>query len=157
MVVDDKEKLLYILLSDSSIHSINIQGSHYSPIQRYNSSDLESIHLIPSTESKHINLMAVTNKGDRFYFACKNKSIDLIHTRPAPPLPGSLLFNQFTKETCDLSFYNHGVFSAILSKSDRKHLVFTSSNLIRDLDLKLVSLFIIEDEQQKKKLMLFYG
>lgn len=144
MVVDDKEKFIYFLLSDSSIHSVNIQGSGYLPIQRHNATNLESIHLIPKTESNHINLMAISNKGDRLYFSCKDKKIDLVYTRPSPPLPGSLLFNDLTKETSELSFYNHGVFAAVLGKSKRTYLVMTNANSIRDADSTPVSSIINE-------------
>ncbi|KAI8054730.1 Nup133 N terminal like-domain-containing protein [Thamnidium elegans] len=132
MVVDNDEKFLFLLLSDSSIHSVNIQGSSYLPIQRYNATNLESIHLISKTESKQINLMAVSSKGERLYFSCKNKTIDLIYTRSYPPLPGSLLFNNLTNELCELSYYNHGVFAAVLVKSEKKYLLFTTANSIRD-------------------------
>lgn len=132
MVVDNDEKFLFLLLSDSSIHSVNIQGSSYLPIQRYNAANLESIHLISKTESKQISLMAVSSKGERLYFSCKDKTIDLIYTRSSPPLPGSLLFNNLTNELCELSYYNHGVLAAVLVKSEKKYLLFTTANSIRD-------------------------
>lgn len=132
--MDDDQEFLYYLLSDSSIHSVEIGGSVYLPNQRYNGVHLESLHLIPKTESTKVNLMAISNKGDRLYFSCKDKKIDLIYTRASPPLPGSLLFNDLTKETCDLSFYNHGVFAAVLGKSKRSYLVMTNANSIPDVN-----------------------
>lgn len=132
MAMDKENELLFMLLKDSSIHSVNIQGSQYLPIQRAHATNLESIHYISPLESNVINLMAVSNKGDRLYYSAKGNNIDLIHTRSAPPLPGSLLFNSLTNETSDLSMYNFGIFATILSKSEKKYLVFTSANSIED-------------------------
>ncbi|KAI7879864.1 Nup133 N terminal like-domain-containing protein, partial [Mucor mucedo] len=132
LVVDNDQEFLYYLLNDSSIHSVDIGGSVYLPNQRFNGAQLESLHLIPKSESTKVNLMAISNKGERLYFSCKDKKIDLIYTRTSPPLPGSLLFNDLTKETCDLSFYNHGVFAAVLGKSKRSYLVMTNANSIPD-------------------------
>jgi hypothetical protein len=150
MAIDKDKDLLFLLLEDSSIHSVNIQGSQYLPIQRTFAQNLESIRYIPSHESKLINLMAVSNKGDRLYYSSKEKSIDLIHTSLAPPLPGSLLFNSLTKESVDLSFYNYGIFAAILSKSEKKFLVFTSANSVEEPESKRVSR--IEFWMKKKKM-----
>lgn len=142
MAMDKENEFLFILLKDSSIHSINIQGSQYLPVQRIYANNLESIHYISSQESNIINLMAVSNKGDRLYYSAKGKSIDLIHTRNAPPLPGSLLFNSLTNESSNLSMYNFGIFATILSKSEKKHLVFTSANSIEESESQRVSLII---------------
>lgn len=137
IVVDDHTKLLYILKADSSIHTVNIQ-TNYQPMAAYKydttqGTTLEFIHHVPSTESKEYNLMAVSNKGDHMYFHCQGAVIELKHTRPAPTsLPGSLLLNQFTQQTCDLSFYNDGIFAATLAKSERKYLVLTAGGLISD-------------------------
>jgi hypothetical protein len=140
MTIDKEKELLFLLLNDSSIHSVNIQGSQYLPIQRTFAQNLESIHHIPSHESKIINLMAVSNKGDRLYYSSKDKTIDLIHTSLAPPLPGSLIFNSLTTESSELSFYNYGIFAAILNKSEKRYLVFTSANSVDEAGSKRVSL-----------------
>lgn len=141
MVVDNKQEFLYYLLTDSSIHSVDIQGSVYLPNERYMGTQLESLHLIPRTESTKVNLMAISNKGERLYFVCKDKKIELVYTRSAPPLPGSLLFNELTNQTCNLSFYNHGVFAAVLNKSKKAYLVMTNANSIQDKDETPVSFF----------------
>jgi hypothetical protein len=140
MVVDDFTKVLFILLKDSSIHTVDIAGSNYLPIARHehntaNGNTLESLHPVPEMESKQLNLIAVSNKGERLYFYSdtKKKRVEHKYTIPPPPtLPGSLLFNNFAEQTCQKSFYDHGIFAAALSKSERKFLVLTGANLVKD-------------------------
>lgn len=140
IVLDDDAKLLYLLLEDASIHLVNIQGSQYLPLSRYRGSKLESIHLIPSSESKQLDLMAVANNGDRLYFVYQQPDIVYKYKRSAPPLPGSILFNKLSNEKTELSFYRLGVFIASLCKSDSKYLVLISANAIETSESQHVSL-----------------
>jgi hypothetical protein len=140
MVLDDEAKLLYMLLEDASIHLVNVQGSQYLPLSRYKGTKLASIHLIPSSESKQLNLMAVAHNGDRLYFTYQKPNIIYKYTLPAPPLPGHLMFNQLTSEKSELSFYQPGVFITSLCKSEVRYIVFTSANAIETSESQHVSL-----------------
>lgn len=165
LVLDDADNLLYMLLSDSSIHVAAIEGIRYAPLQRYMGENLESIHLVQDT--KKPSIMAVAKNGDRLFFQNEYPDIKLIFTRSAPPLPGSILFNNLTDQHADLSFYQQGIFASVLSKSEKHYLVLTNisfasvvdSNpvLVEDLyhgllDSKVWS--IIEEGQRQNKFKL---
>ncbi|KAI8371920.1 Nup133 N terminal like-domain-containing protein [Blakeslea trispora] len=125
-----KNDILYVLQDDSTIHAVNIKGSLYAPMQRYSGSDLASIHTVPNTESTRLHLMAVSEKGDRLYFRYQHPDFILVHTRPAPPLPGSYLFNALSQEQAKTAFYQQGTFSAVLSKAGKEFLVWICSDAI---------------------------
>lgn len=148
IALDDDEKLLYLLLADASIHVVSVQGSHYLPLSRYIGSKLEYIHLIPTSESKELGLMAVANNGDRHYFAYQKPNIIYKYKRPAPPLPGSIFFNKLSNEKIEQCFYRFGVFITSLCKSESKYLVFVSANAVETTESQHVSM---STEKKKKK------
>ncbi|KAI8994780.1 Nup133 N terminal like-domain-containing protein [Pilobolus umbonatus] len=130
MLLDNPQKILYILYDDSSIQSINVQGTQFVLNYQYKGTHLDSIHLIPPTELSNINFMAVTSSGNRRFFNSTRQSMTLIHTRIAPPLPGHLLFNNLTEESVDLSFYSYNIYAAVLSKSNKKYFIMLSTDHI---------------------------
>jgi hypothetical protein len=141
IIVCERTKSLILLLKTSSIHIVDIEGNNYLSVARYdydteeNGNTLQSLHPVTDVESNEVNFMAVSNKGDRLYF--KNdmaaKTVELKHTiAPPSTLPGALFFNNFTEQSCDKSFYDHGVFVTALSKSERKHLVLSIATLVKD-------------------------
>ncbi|RCH91051.1 hypothetical protein CU098_004065, partial [Rhizopus stolonifer] len=121
---------LFVLQSDSSIHAVNIKGTLYSPVHRFEGSNLASIHVVPPTESSIVRIMAVSEKGDRHYLKYQYPEFTLYHTRSAPSLAGSLLFNGLMKEETEVSFYQQGVFGAVLSKSEKQFLIWSCPHLI---------------------------
>ncbi|KAI9484117.1 MAG: Nup133 N terminal like-domain-containing protein [Benjaminiella poitrasii] len=129
--VNNQEKILYLLLSDSSIHVVNICGDQYLSQERYVGKQLATIHLISLPHLKETRLMAVADNGDRFFFTCSSPNITLEYTCTSPPLPGSLIFNKMTNEQTELAFYNNGVFAAILCKSESKYFILTGSNVTK--------------------------
>ncbi|KAL9555419.1 hypothetical protein MBANPS3_002359 [Mucor bainieri] len=145
LVLDEASELLYMLLSDSSIHVAQVRGTTYSLLKRYESQNLESIHLVHDT--KKPCLMAVASNGDRLFLQNENLDIQLIFTRPAPPLPGSLLFNDLTDQHADLSYYRQGVFAAVLAKSEKSYFVLTSTSVASVNESKPV---LVEDFYYEK-------
>ncbi|KAL7335024.1 hypothetical protein PS15p_200566 [Mucor circinelloides] len=145
LVLDEAGELLYMLLSDSSIHVAQIRGTTYSLLKRYESQNLESIQLVQDT--KKPCLMAVAKNGDRMFLQSENLDIQLVFTRPAPPLPGSILFNGLTDQHAYLSFYRQGIFASVLSKSERKYFVLTSTSFASIKDSKPV---LVEDFYYEK-------
>ncbi|KAL0136245.1 hypothetical protein V8B55DRAFT_1537705 [Mucor lusitanicus] len=127
LVLDEAGELLYMLLSDSSIHVAQIRGTTYSLLNRYESQHLESIHLVQDT--KKPCLMAVANNGDRLFLQNENLDIQLIFTRPAPPLPESILSNNSTDQHADLCYYQQGIFAAVLAKSEKQYFVLTNTSV----------------------------
>ena len=140
MILDNQHKILYLLCGDSTIQSINIQGSQFTMNCQYKGTSIESIHLIPPTEIKNVNFMAVSSRGHRQYFYCTRQSITLIHTRLPPALPGHLLFNHLTEERINTAYYNYGIFGAVLSKSDKKFFMLLSTDLIHIPNEELVKI-----------------
>ncbi|KAI8643851.1 hypothetical protein BD408DRAFT_442321 [Parasitella parasitica] len=145
LALDEAEDLLYVLLSDSSIHVASIGGVRYVPLQRYMGRDLESICLVQDT--KKPSLMAVAKNGDRLYFQYEYPNIKLKFTRSAPPLPGSILFNDLTDQHANLSFYQQGIFASIFSKSEKHYLVLTGTNFASVEETKPV---LVEDVYYKQ-------
>lgn len=145
LVLDEANNLLYMLLSDSSIHVAKINGICYTPLQRYMGENLESIHLVQDT--KRPSIMAVAKNGDRLFFQNEFPDIKLKFTRSAPPLPGSLLFNNLTEQHADLSFYNQGIFASVLSKAEKRYFVLTGTSFASLVDSKPVLLEDLYCEQ----------
>ncbi|GAN06654.1 hypothetical protein MAM1_0131c06141 [Mucor ambiguus] len=145
LVLDEAEELLYMLLSDSSIHVAQIRGTTYSLLKRYESQHLESILLVQ--DAKKPCLMAVAGNGDRLFLQNENLDIQLIFTRPAPPLPGSILFNNLTDQHADLCYYQQGLFAAVLAKSEKKYFVLTSTSVASVKESKPV---LVEDFYYEK-------
>ncbi|KAK4510896.1 uncharacterized protein ATC70_000005 [Mucor velutinosus] len=145
LVLDEAGELLYMLLSDSSIHVAQIRGTTYSLLKRYESQHLESIHLVQDT--KKPCLMAVANNGDRLFLQNESLDIQLIFTRPAPPLPGSILFNNLTDQHADLAYYQQGVFATVLAKSEKKYFVLTNTSVASVKESKPV---LVEDFYYEK-------
>lgn len=146
-VLDDAAKYLFLLLSDSSICAVNIQGDQYLPYQRYTEKKyhLESIHLVSSGKDKS-KLMAISNHGDRLFYVFEEPAITFQYSRPAPPISGSLLFNRLSQESVDMSFYRHqGVVANVLGKSERSYLVFTAADIIAKADGTHVKVKYIEE------------
>ncbi|KAI7903615.1 Nup133 N terminal like-domain-containing protein [Cokeromyces recurvatus] len=150
--VDNQEKVLYLLLSDSSIHVINIRGNQYLPQERYIGKQLSTIHLVSAPHLKKTKLMAVANNGDRLFFACDFPTITLKYTCTAPPLPGSLIFNKMANEQVEFTFYREGIFAAILCKSETTYFILTGSSILKTSDNKHVILDDVYYETSENKI-----
>ncbi|PHZ17198.1 uncharacterized protein RHIMIDRAFT_232630 [Rhizopus microsporus ATCC 52813] len=131
IALNNEEKILYILLKDSTIQAVDIQGNNFVYGHKFKATMVEDIQLVPTSESRIIDLIAIDGKGNRYYLSNKAGGIGIVHERLAPPILGSLLFNQFTNETLQHSFYDSGVFAAIVSKSSDNYLLLTRTALTR--------------------------
>ncbi|CEJ01430.1 hypothetical protein RMCBS344292_15457 [Rhizopus microsporus] len=131
IALNNEEKILYILLKDSTIQAVDIQGNNFVYGHKFKATMVEDIQLVPTSESRIIDLIAIDGKGNRYYLSNKASGIGTVHERLAPPMLGSLLFNQFTNEALQHSFYDSGVFAAIVSKSSDNYLLLTRTALTK--------------------------
>ncbi|CAO3669253.1 unnamed protein product [Rhizopus microsporus] len=131
IALNNEEKTLYILLKDSTIQAVDIQGNNFVYGHKFKATMVEDIQLVPTSESRIIDLIAIDRKGNRYYLSNKASGIGVVHERLAPPILGSLLFNQFTNEALQHSFYGSGVFAAIVSKSSDNYLLLTRTALTK--------------------------
>ncbi|RCI01323.1 hypothetical protein CU097_015113 [Rhizopus azygosporus] len=131
IALNNEEKILYILLKDSTIQAVDIQGNNFVYGHKFKATMVEDIQLVPTSESRIIDLIAIDGKGNRYYLSNKASGIGTVHERLAPPMLGSLLFNQFTNEALQHSFYGSGVFAAIVSKSSNNYLLLTRTALTK--------------------------
>lgn len=128
--IDDEKKVLYVLLKNSTIHAVDIQGSNFIYGHAFKADDLEYIQTIPSSQSETADLIAVNHKGDRYYLSHRASGIGIVHKRLAPPVPGSLLFNKFVDKYLYRCFYNSRILASVC-ESNEKYLLLTCPNLMK--------------------------
>ncbi|KAG0747127.1 hypothetical protein G6F57_004500 [Rhizopus arrhizus] len=128
--INDEKKVLYVLLKNSTIHAVDIQGSNFIYGHAFKADDLEYIQTIPSSQSETVDLIAVNRKGDRYYLSHRASGIGIVHKRLAPHVPGSLLFNRFVDERLHRCFYNSRIFASVC-ESNEKYLLLTCPNLMK--------------------------
>jgi hypothetical protein len=143
IALNNEEKILYILLKDSTIQAVDIQGNNFVYGHKFKATMVEDIQLVPTSESRIIDLIAIDGKGNRYYLSNKASGIGMVHERLAPPILGSLLFNRFTNETLQHSFYGSGVFAAIVSKSSDNYLLLTRTALTKTAQTQPVGICVM--------------
>ncbi|KAG0192464.1 hypothetical protein DFQ28_009075 [Apophysomyces sp. BC1034] len=133
IAVDHHWDFLYILTEDSAIEVIYLGDPQNAFISLSKNTDivsaaslkcsqlhrltdfaLQTLHVIPRSESRDINLFAVTSTGLRLYFNCHANELKLVHVRLPPPV-GNSWFE--TPRKMHMSYYNNGVFLT----AERKH------------------------------------
>lgn len=127
--VDNNKKLIYILLKDSTIQTVDIQGGDFNYEHTFKAENIEYIQIIPSSQSKVVDLVAVNDKGDRYYLSNKASGLGLVQKRLAPPVYGSPLFHEFTDKYLHQCFSSTNTFGSIC-KSHENYLLLTCPNLM---------------------------